>query len=143
MHCPLSASHSRTSWSREPLATSAGLRGWKRTTQGVRRWPDRTRTRRPVEQQLSLTVWSPLRVCGWGVCGCVGGGLGGWGGGWGGGRSGLRDAGWGGHRGGTRRQGGHAGGDVLKSRLNDPTAHQLQPLSCTHCVEASRVPSQL
>lgn len=62
MHCPVSASHSLTSWSKLPLASRLGLRGWKRTTQGVRRWPDSARTRRPVEQHVSFTVWSPLQA---------------------------------------------------------------------------------
>lgn len=64
MHCPVSASHSRTSWSSDPEASRFGLRGWKRTTQGVRRCPDSTRTSLPLEQELSLTVWSPLQQVG-------------------------------------------------------------------------------
>lgn len=61
MHWPVWASHRRTSWSSEPEASSAGLRAWKRTTHGVRRCPDSTRTNLPEAQQLSLTVWSPLQ----------------------------------------------------------------------------------
>ena len=61
MFCPVEASHRRTSWSRDPEASREGLRGWKRTTQGVRRCPDSTRTSVPLAQQLSLTVWSPLQ----------------------------------------------------------------------------------
>ena len=41
-----------------------------RTTQGVRRCPSRVRTQRPVTQQMSFTVWSPLPrrgpLVGWG-----------------------------------------------------------------------------
>lgn len=61
MHCPLAASHSRTSWSSDPDASSVGLRGWKRTTQGVRRCPVSARTSLPVAQLVTLTVWSPLQ----------------------------------------------------------------------------------
>ena len=78
MHWPVVASHSRTSWSSEPEASRLGLRGWKRTTHGVRRCPDSTRSRRPVVQQLSFTVWSPLQGEGFGKkSGRVGGGVGG------------------------------------------------------------------
>lgn len=35
--------------------------GWKRTTQGVRRWPVSTFRQRPVRQHISFTVWSPLQ----------------------------------------------------------------------------------
>jgi hypothetical protein len=61
MHWPVAASQSRTSWSSEPEASSVGLRGWKRTTQGVRRCPVRTLTSLPVAQLVIFTVWSPLQ----------------------------------------------------------------------------------
>ena len=33
--------------------------GWYLTVHGVRGWPSRLRTRRPVSQHVILTVWSP------------------------------------------------------------------------------------
>jgi hypothetical protein len=34
----------------------------RRTTHGVRRWPLSVRTHTPVREQMSFTVWSPLRA---------------------------------------------------------------------------------